>query len=474
MMAARLTIEEPPPFIQEQPHRTSPQQPRTAPPPISPPSPPSNDIQFQNSDLDNTRIVDSTLQAFTIRSSKFANILFRHCNFINVIFSDCSFEDVTFEGLEWRNVRLTGMVLKGAGWAGGGLQNVCITDEMRSKRYNGIILLPVRDGGTTILSRSVISPPSPSLPNRQNQQQPSTHAVKILVVSKRGASLVHLPKPIIHNILAHLFPSQDCGIYIRDRDITSYPNTRQTQYTLTSPSGEKRHYTYHGVKPRTYSDDETETSASPLGYGLSILRLHYKIHFLALPHIYDSLFTFESPQGCLAFLHDHHRLSHSINRIGLRFDERTDMTAWRRLFQILVWERRGVRELKLVIGEEFWSEAPWEDGVERVMMWKWGRDDDGLTGEVGGRRASFLECVASVPGIRLFNEGVEKAPGIEGMRLELRIEGMEKGKRRVRCAIELEGWIRWRLLGTMEVVEVERRRCCCAVRVLEHCCYWPR
>jgi hypothetical protein len=150
------------------------------------------------------------------------------------------------------------------------------------------------------------------------------------------------------------------------------------------------------------------------------------------------------------------------------------MTAWRRLFQILVWERRGVRELKLVIGEEFWSEAPWEDGVERVMMWKWGRDDDGLTGEVGGRRASFLECVASVPGIRLFNEGVEKAPGIEGMRLELRIEGMEKGKRRVRCAIELEGWIRWRLLGTMEVVEVERRRCCCAVRVLEHCCYWPR
>ncbi|SMY28203.1 unnamed protein product [Zymoseptoria tritici ST99CH_1A5] len=403
--------------------------------------PPSNEVQINKSTTTSLRLVDNCLQAFAINASTLSNVLFRNCAFSNVIFTNCGFKDVTFSGLEWSNVRISGVVLRDVDWDGIGMKNVCITDEMRLRRLHGIINLPIRDRDTTALTRSVVFTPG----QRRDETQRAAHHASVAVVSEKSAMFLKLPKAVLHRIIDHVFP--DGEIIISDRDITAYPNTRQTQYCLGNDR--KRFYTYQG---QAGAQDDQKLA-------LPLLRTHSRLHRLAISHIYDRRFTFASPEGCLAFLHDHQRSQHHISRLGLRYGPDTSLAAWRRLFDILVWERPEIRELSLVLDQAFWTVTPWEQGVESMMRWT----SEQQSGVVG-KDMSFLECVASVPGARLLKAGE--------VRVFLEIDGSVLDRKRAEFVKELETALRSGMLQHGDMANCTATGCHCAVRVLEHCCYW--
>ncbi|KJX98375.1 hypothetical protein TI39_contig415g00018 [Zymoseptoria brevis] len=403
--------------------------------------PPSNEIQINNSTATSLRLVDNCLQAFTINSSILSNVLFRDCAFSNVTFTNCSFKDVAFSGLEWSNVRISGVVLRAVAWDGTGLKNVCITDDMRLRRSHGIINIPIRDGNTTTLSRSMVFTPG----RKRDQTQRAAHHASVAVVSDKSAMFLKLPKAVLHQIIDHVFP--DGEITISDRDITPYPNTRQTQYCLGYDR--KRFYTYQG---RSRSQDDQKLA-------LPLLRTHSRLHRLAISHIHDRRFTLVSPEGCLAFLHDHQKSEHRNIRLSLRYGSNTSLAAWRRLFDILVWERPEISELSLVLDQAFWTVTPWEQGVESMMRWISEQQS-----RVVGKDMSFLECVASVPGARLLRAGE--------VRFFLKIDGSDLDRKRAEFVKGLETALRSRMLLHPDMANGIATGCHCAVRVLEHCCYW--
>jgi hypothetical protein len=261
---------------------------------------------------------------------------------------------------------------------------------------------------------------------------------------------------VLQNIVRHLFLARP--IFIRDRDITSYPNTRQTQYSLTTAQGKTRFYTYHGVS----TPSSTTKVSAHLDVPLSFLRVYSKLYAIAVRQLYAGCFTFATPQGCLAFLHDHQKPELAIPSLELKIGPGTSLLAWRKLFDVLIWECRELRELSLEVGEEFWHTAPWEQGAVSVFEWDRGRQGD-LERK---RKRSFLGEVARMPGSRLLaHDGT--------VRFLLRIEGADGEVKREELVKEMEASIRREMMEVGEVRGGTRSSGCCAVRVLERCCYWP-
>ncbi|KAF2772230.1 hypothetical protein EJ03DRAFT_217021 [Teratosphaeria nubilosa] len=125
--------------------------------------------------------------------------------------------------------------------------------------------------------------------------------------------------------------------------------------------------------------------------------------------LYQRQFRFAGmAEGAFAFLHDHRREEHRIERcwltLSLRasvsFGPRTDLDAWRRLFNVLAHERKNLKAVGVEVGGEFWDLTPWEfpDGVEAVF------EKHGLLqpfGEAAEHQTPFEHFSRLLPSVKL-------------------------------------------------------------------------
>lgn len=358
------------------------------------------DVSFEGSVVQDVRVVDCNWNGVT----------FIDCNLAGVTFFKTEFRNVTFSNVDFHNVRLLELRQTDTFWQSMQIKQLLISKE--HIRYRGLSLW-VEIGNLRYLKASV-TPLEASTTPRPGPVRPLSTFNKVLSVkltTKGSSGLLGLPRSILDKIMAALYHQR--LVDMRDGP-PIIPGQSKVPDQTTYPTLNGSRTTYRAKmlgrsipdKPGFY---EYITQFSiPTGF----VRVSKACFELAVPHMYNRFFRFpDGPEACLAFLHDHRRQAYQIAKLQVSYRAKTEaalratnLTSWRRLFNVLVHEREDLKVLKLVIDEGFWDVAPWKQGVKAVFdKWEWPRkyyssssSDDSTDdfSEIADTRVNFLQHVA--------------------------------------------------------------------------------
>ncbi|KXT06646.1 hypothetical protein AC578_8507 [Pseudocercospora eumusae] len=435
---------------------------------------PVNDIAYQRCTLTNVRIADCDMQAFAARNCDFENVTFRSCDFSNVAFDGVKLKNVTFYEVDFQNVRLKDVALSDATWTGEGLRNALLSGNAFEHVSDTTIAVALRMKSETRLSRTMWFEPR-TAPHESFHDGDDCGRKCISIIAKPQVGIFEALR-VRSKIMGYLFPCprrmNGSTMVMADRparDLFGTWETSQTQYTVKSRFNfGTPMQTYHGwCRLRV---NGVKQGDAPLNFCLALLLTSRQFYQLAVPYIYDRGFTFESAERCLAFLHDHQKVEHQLSGIQLKYTSQTNPAAWRRLFNVIVHERRDIKEFVLKIGADFWDTEQSRRPAQEAVSWRGWTNGWTLEHTLDGQR-TFLQHVARLPGRRLSTARVPTRA--EDVRFFLRIAGSQGIPDREAFVDELQFRLRQMMLKSPELDKQERRNCCQTKR-LEDCCYWKR
>ncbi|EME86412.1 uncharacterized protein MYCFIDRAFT_194481 [Pseudocercospora fijiensis CIRAD86] len=414
------------------------------------------------------------MQAFSARNCGFENVTFRSCHFSNVTFDGVKLENVTFHGVDFQNVQLKGIELSNVSWMEEGLRNALIAGDAFEHVSGTTIAVALRMKSETRLSRTTWFEPRTALHESFHDGIDAGRKC-ISIIAKPRVGIFEVLE-VRSKIMGYLFPCprrmNGSTMVMVDRpayDLFGRPETSQTQYTVKSRFNFGTPIqTYHGwCRPRVHGVQQGDSS---LNFCLALLITSKQFYQITIPYIYDRGFAFESAESCLAFLHDHQKVEHQLSGIQLKYTSQTNPAAWRRLFNVIVHERRDIKEFVLKIGAEFWNTEQSRQPAREAVNWRGWTNGWTLENPLDGQR-TFLQHVARLPGRRLSTIGVPTKA--EEVKFFLRIADSQGIPEREAFTDDLQFHLRQMMLQRPELDRQERRTCC-QIKQLDECCYWKR
>ncbi|KAI5367888.1 hypothetical protein Slin15195_G030220 [Septoria linicola] len=422
---------------------------------------PTNDVFYKRCFISDVHVIDSSLQAFTIKDCDLDGVTFLNCNFSDVLMEDLKLKNVSFVNVDFRRVWLRNINWICALWDGNGLTDAFVTgynfgrdleDEKRPK-----LVLSLKTESTTKHSKTRVLHPARAKKAKAVQDGESK-----IVCQEARLGLLQLPDKVMDAILGHLFP-RSSGMSAHAMMVNDLPTSAlralssQQTYKTRSPFGfVSTQFTYHGwpyPTAITSAGDAQQHETFRLGFCLPFLLVSKRCYQLAIPHIYDRRLYFDDkPERCIAFLKDHQAPEHKMLAIALRYSSQTNPDAWRQLLEALLNDKEAINELTVELSSEFWSSSIWRGKCwpESLIGWKgWnGMWQQQAPNEPKHRENSFLELVAKLPGSRLQSGQVPRKA--EDVRFFFEIQRAKGSPSREAFVDEVQMKLRIRMLAMKE------------------------
>ena len=253
---------------------------------------------------------------------------------------------------------------------------------------------------------------------------------------------------------------------VSDDPTISYRRTGYIAHTRKRRSDPRTAYTTYTV--RDTSGELTD---------LNVMLVNRQIHEEAAKIFYgENRFSFlGTAEATLSFVHDRVTKLRHMAKISMIFScdssaiftgchdlgepmpmpPRTNVEAWRRIFNLLVHASPGLKEFELIIDRGFWEEAPWTRSTNFVLEMPnlCNSDFEDMSRQ---EDRNFLQHVARLARITIW----------------LTIDGSDEDDSREEFRKDMQDIIRQRAFHRPWLAEKEAHRCTCGRRYLKDSCVW--